>query len=152
MVSHKTPVGFWPSALTSLTSWCAPFCRSKICLACGLLSSVISLMTPNILQIFLGGRVGLFYYYYFNYSFIHMCIHCLGHFLKIFLTTWGPITSSREPWRPPPQGRHVPLPCFSGLRAGGIHYLRGQQWTPNQKLIGNEGKGASPCKHHRGPG
>jgi hypothetical protein len=50
MASDKTPADFPPSVLASQTSWCAPFCISKFCLTYLLLSSVISLMTPQYLK------------------------------------------------------------------------------------------------------
>jgi hypothetical protein len=50
MASDETPSDFLPGVHTPQTSWCAPSCRSKLCLAYLRLPSVISLVPTQCLK------------------------------------------------------------------------------------------------------
>jgi hypothetical protein len=100
----------------------SPFYRSKFCLACWLLSCVLSpAWHPNI--------------------------------LKRFLTTWGLIQDfhiTRKAMETPSSGETHPATMLQWPQGWGNP--PSQQWTPDQKSVGNTGKEANPSKQHRGPG
>jgi hypothetical protein len=116
MASHKTPVDFPPSVRAPQTSWCASFHRSKFCLAYWLLSSVVSLVTPQYLK--------------------DIFITAWGLILDFHITQ-GTVDT-------PSSGKTHPIALLQQPQAGGIHYLCDWQWTWDKKSPGNAGKRGQP--------
>jgi hypothetical protein len=117
MASDKTPGYHLPSMPTSQISWGVPFCRNKFCLAYWLLSSVVSLVTSQILKIFLT-TWGL------AQDFTFPTVLWIS-------PTWGCIP--------------LPVPAASGL--GESTLSMGDRELKIKSQLAMLGKGAGPSKH-----